>query len=142
MKLFKSLQFVLFLLPILAYADTAKTTETTASTGLLQILSALIFVIFLLLFAAWALKRISPSINNHKVSVKVVGGTSIGHREKIMVIEVANQWIVVGVTANQINTLSTMEKIDMTPENITTTPTTSFAHWLKKTIDQRRKAST
>lgn len=142
MKLFKLLHVVFFLLPLLAHAETVRTTETSASTGLLQILSALIFVIFLMLFAAWALKRISPNINNHKVNVKVVGGTSIGHREKIMVIEIANQWIVVGVTANQINTLSTMEKIEIEPENIPASSATPFSHWLKKTIEQRRKATT
>lgn len=138
MKLIKSLYFLFFFVPALAQAQT---TSTPASTGLLQILSALVFVIFVMLAAAWAFKRISPINNNNKVTVKVVGGTNIGHREKIMVIEVANQWIVVGVTANQINTLSTMEKIEIEPENVTTSSATPFSHWLKKTIDQRRNAS-
>ena len=138
MKLIKFFTFLYLFAPLMVHADT---TSTTASTGLLQILSALVFVIFIMLAAAWAFKRISPINNNNKVNVKIVGGTNIGHREKIMVIEVANQWIIVGVTANQINTLTTMEKIDVEPENITTTSATPFSHWLKKTIDQRRNAS-
>lgn len=138
MKLLKYSYSIFFFVPLMAKAET---TNTTASTGLLQILLALTFVIFIMLAAAWAFKRISPISNNHKVNVKVVGGTNIGHREKIMVIEVANQWIVIGVTANQINTLSTMEKMDIAPEIAATSSVTPFSSWLKKTIDQRRNAS-
>jgi flagellar protein FliO/FliZ len=58
-----------------------------------------------------------------------------------MVVEVADQWIVVGVTANQINTLSTMPKQEkLVEESTSTAPENQFSTWLKRTVAKRSES--
>ena len=129
---------LLLLLPASAIAQTAQAATVSPSTGLLQIFLALAVVIAIMLALAWMVKRIGPIASGHKLPVKVIGGISIGNRERVMVIEVADQWLVLGVTAQQINTLASMPKQDLPANDTGATPMTApFADWLKKTIEKR-----
>jgi flagellar protein FliO/FliZ len=129
------LSLLLTFCPIFAYAQGA---AVSPSTGLMQIFLALAFVIGLMLLAAWLLKRVGPIGNAQKVPVKVVGGVNIGNRERIIIVEVADQWLVLGVTAQQINTLSTMQKQESTlVETATNTKENQFSDWLKKMLEKR-----
>ena len=40
--------------------------------------------------------------------MKVVSSTSVGQRERVVVVEVAGQWLVLGVTPQNIHTLHTL----------------------------------
>lgn len=127
-----------------AIASTAAAAETAAispATGLLQIFLGLIAVLTLMGVAAWFFKKIGPVNTGNKIPVKIVGGVSVGNRERIMVVEVADQWIVVGVTANQINTLSTMQKQEkLIEESTSTAPENQFSTWLKRTMAKRSES--
>jgi flagellar protein FliO/FliZ len=127
------------------------------STGsLFQVLFGLVAVLALMAAAAWALKRFGVAKNNSGTSVKIVGGISIGTRERILVVEVANQWIVVGVTPGRISTLSSMPKQEQAPEQMRLQENAgaesggmpanepaakNFASWLKQTIEKRNDKS-
>jgi flagellar protein FliO/FliZ len=127
-----------------AFTATATAAETTAispTTGLLQIFLGLVAVLALMGVAAWFFKKIGPVNTGNKIPVKIIGGVSVGNRERIIVVEVADQWIVVGVTANQINTLSTMQKQEkLTEETTLTAPENQFSTWLKRTMTQRTES--
>jgi flagellar protein FliO/FliZ len=124
-------------------AAAAETAAVSPTTGLLQIFLGLIAVLALMLVAAWFLKKIGPVTSGNKVAVKVVGGVNLGNRERIMVVEVANQWIVVGVTAHQISTLSTLQKQEQ-EQIITQEPVigseNQFSTWLKRTLEKRNES--
>jgi flagellar protein FliO/FliZ len=112
------------------------------TTGLLQIFMGLIAVLAFMAVAAWFLKKLGPVSKGKMLAVKIVGGVSLGHRERVMVIEVADQWIVLGVTASQINTLSTMPKQEkLSQEHLTTLPENQFSTWLKRHMDKRTPQS-
>ena len=116
----------------------AEQTAISPTTGLLQIFLGLAAVLALMAFAAWAFKRIGPVTSGNKVPVKIVGGVNVGNRERIMVVEVADQWIVVGITASQINTLSTMPKqANLVEQQDDAQPVNQFSTWLKRTMDKR-----
>lgn len=115
----------------------AQTKTVSPTTGLLQIFLALAFVIALMLVAAWLFKRIGPIANGHSLQMKVIGGLNIGNREKIMVVEVADQWLVLGVTAQNINTLATLPKQEIPSTETNQAVPNSFADWLKKNLDKR-----
>jgi flagellar protein FliO/FliZ len=127
----------------LSFFSSASATEANSvqpSTGLLQIFMGLIAVLALMAVAAWLLKKIGPVTNGSIVPVKVVGGVSLGNRERVMVIEVAGQWIVVGVTASNINTLTTLQKPENSDQLIPgALPENQFSIWLKRTIDKRNQ---
>lgn len=64
----------------------------------------LLILIGLILICGWLLKRVSTNRNSAH-PVRIVGTTSLGQRERIVIIEVKEQWLVLGVTANQISKL-------------------------------------
>jgi len=65
--------------------------------GLVQLMFELITVLALLAGALWAVKRMGGRRLAAGSLVNVIGGVSVGSRERVMVVEVADQWIVIGV---------------------------------------------
>ncbi|MGB9988690.1 flagellar biosynthetic protein FliO [Pseudoduganella rhizocola] len=111
----------------------------SAVGSLLQTVLALAVVLGLLVGLAWLLKRFGPRHITGGTTVKLVGALSVGARERILVIEVGEQWIVVGASPGRMNALSTMPRQETPegPDATTTVPTANFAEWFKQTIDKR-----
>lgn len=119
-------------------AHSATVPGANASTGnLTQILLGLLAVLALMAAAAWLLKRFGPRQFSGNAVVKIVGGVSVGTRERILVVETAGQWIVVGVTPGRINALATMPRQEMPLDPESTPITKNFSEWLKQTIEKR-----
>jgi flagellar protein FliO/FliZ len=119
-----------------------------SSTGsLLQTLFALIVVLAVLGALAWFLKRYGPKVAGGNAHLRVVGSLNLGGRERIVVVEVGNEWIVVGASPGRINALATMPRQDVQNNesggaHAALAPHApaahSFADWLKQTIDKRK----
>jgi flagellar protein FliO/FliZ len=110
-----------------------------ASAGsLLQVLLGLFVVLGLMAGAAWMLRRLGLARTATTASaVKVIGGVNIGSRERILVVEVADQWIVVGVAPGRVNTLSTLPRQEILPMPESNPVAKNFATWLKQTVEKR-----
>jgi len=131
----------------------AKAAESAATAGnLFQVLFGLVVVLGLMGGIAWLLKRHGGVRMNAAAPVKIVGGIPVGNREKILVVEVADQWIVVGVAPGRITTLATMPRHDRSASQGdpaiaaafgdaaatgATPPAKTFSAWLKQTIEKR-----
>jgi flagellar protein FliO/FliZ len=122
-------------------AMTIPTPQPTSSAtgGLLQTTFALLFVLALLLGGAWFVKRFGPkNFGGGNSPVKLVGSLSLGTRERILVVEVGDQWIVVGASPGRINQLATMPRQANADAAVPATlQTANFADWFKQTIDKR-----
>jgi flagellar protein FliO/FliZ len=94
-------------LPAVA-ADTAVGTVDRASG--LQAILGFAAVLALLAAAAWILKRVGVSRSHGGSLVKIVGGVSVGGRERVLIVEAADQWIVVGVAPGRVTALTTMPR--------------------------------
>jgi flagellar protein FliO/FliZ len=118
-------------------------TASTASPGaggLLKTIMALMLVLGLLAGLAWLMKRYGPKMSGGSANLRVVGALNLGGRERIMVVEVGDQWIVVGAAPGRVNALHTMlrQETDLTPAAAHgAIPANNFSDWLKKTIDKR-----
>ena len=118
-------------------------TSSTASPGaggLLKTIMALTLVLGLLAGLAWMMKRFGPKMSGGSANLRVVGALNLGGRERIMVVEVGDQWIVVGAAPGRVNALHTMprQEADLTPAAAHgAIPANNFSDWLKKTIDKR-----
>lgn len=119
----------------------------SSTNSLLQTLFALILVLAVLGALAWFLKRYGPKVGGGNANLRVVGSLNLGGRERIMVVEVGNEWIVVGASPGRINALATMPRQDgqngdSGGTNAALAPhgpaAHSFADWLKQTIDKRK----
>jgi flagellar protein FliO/FliZ len=122
---------------------TPQATAPSAGGGLLQTSLALLFVIGLMLGLAWLTKRFGPkNFGGGNSNVKLVGSLSVGTRERILVVEVGEQWIVVGASPGRMNALATMPRQDSAeaaqPAGLASSaPGANFAEWFKQTIEKR-----
>jgi flagellar protein FliO/FliZ len=112
--------------------------------SLLQTILALVLVLALLAGLAWAAKRYGPRMAGGSANLRMVGALNIGGRERIMVVEVGDQWIVVGASPGRVNALATMPKGDAAGNPSASASlaghapsASSFSDWLKQTIDKR-----
>ncbi|MYN44244.1 flagellar biosynthetic protein FliO [Pseudoduganella sp. FT93W] len=111
-----------------------------SSGGLLQTTMALLFVLAVLVGLAWLLKRFGPKhLTGSQRHIKLVDSLNLGARERILLLEVGEQWIVVGASAGRMNALTTLPRQELPPELASpdSTAKPNFAAWLKQTIEQR-----
>ena len=82
-----------------------------SAAAILQMLFGLALIVGLLFFAAWFLRRLNGGRGfGNSGPLRLVGGLMIGTRERIVLIEVEDTWIVVGIVPGQIRTLHTLPK--------------------------------
>jgi len=62
-----------------------------------------------ILLGGWLISRLGARPGGTREVVKVIGGTRLGQKEKVMVVEVRGRWLVLGVTAQQVTCLSELE---------------------------------
>jgi len=117
-------------------APSTATTAPSSAGGLLQVMFGLLVVLGLLAGALWFLKRMGGGRFAPGSVVKIIGGVSVGNRERVMVVEVADQWIVIGVAPGRVSTLASMPRQD-TPAAQPTPGVPNFSAWLKQTIEKR-----
>jgi flagellar protein FliO/FliZ len=110
-----------------------------ATPSLWGTLLALVFVLALLMGLAWFMKRYGPRGGGAAAHLRVVSSLSLGGRERILVVEVADQWIVVGASPGRVNLLTTMAKQEGAepPAGMGANVPSGFADWLKQTLEKR-----
>lgn len=112
----------------------------SAAGSLVQTVVALGFVLAILVGLAWMLKRFGPKNITGGTAVKLVGALSVGARERILVVEVGDQWIVVGASPGRMNALATLPRQQTDPADLVRQqplPATNFSEWFKQTIEKR-----
>jgi flagellar protein FliO/FliZ len=118
---------------MLAVEAQAADTTNHASTGMFKMIMGLAVVLLILAVISWAVKKYMPGISQQTSVIRVVGGTSLGTREKVVVLEVAGRWIVVGVGAGQMTALADLEagEVSASSQQSPMASTQNFASWLK-----------
>jgi flagellar protein FliO/FliZ len=100
----QSLGLALIGLPVPALAA-----ESTLGAGL-QALLGLGIVLALIAACSLFLKRMTPGRFGRTGLLKPVATVAVGPRERIVIVELGDTWMVVGVTATQITPLHTLPK--------------------------------
>ena len=93
-----------FSLPSWAVPEVSK-----SDLSLLPVISSLLVVIAVILILAMGLKKFNLGFPGSR-AIKVVSALSLGTRERVVVIEVNGKQHVLGVTAQQINHLFTLDE--------------------------------
>lgn len=136
--MFRSLPFLL--LPFAACAADAEA-PGISSGSYLQALLALLLIVGLLLGSAWMARKLSGGKAFGQRGMNVVGGVALGPRERIVLVEVGDTWLVVGIVPGQIRTLHRMPKGSGPAGDSPATPSeTAFSHWLKAISERRGNA--
>lgn len=126
-------------LPLLARAADAvvPAPAVSAAGSLLQVFIGLVAVLLLIAGTAWVAKRFGVTRGGASNVLQVINSTSVGARERVVVIEVGESWLVVGVASGSVNTLMTLPRGEIRA----TTPSTfnaGFAASLQQLIEKRR----
>jgi flagellar protein FliO/FliZ len=126
---------------VVAHPPLPSPVSTVGSGSILQIIFSLLLVLAAIVLVAWLLKRMNVTRQGPGNLLKVIGGVAIGQRERVVLVEIENTWLVVGVGPGQIRTLHTLQKSDHveagTPIAAQAIP---FNAWLKKFIEKRDAA--
>jgi flagellar protein FliO/FliZ len=106
--------------------------------SMLQFALGLGIVLGLIVAAGWFMKRfqVGPSASG---LVTVVAGTAVGQRERVVVVEIGDTWMVLGVAPGRVSALHTMPRGVVASQQFPTPGTPAgFAGWLKQTMEKRR----
>ncbi len=108
---------------------------TPGPAGMLQMLPGLGLVLALILVLAWLAKRSGVGRAAIGGALFIVADKSVGARERVVVVEIAGQWLVLGVAPGQVRTLTQMARPEQTgadaPEGVAKPP---FAAWLERAL--------
>ncbi len=108
---------------------------------MLQFALGLALVLGLIVAAGWLMKRFSigPSASG---LVRVVAGAAVGQRERVVIVEVGDTWMVLGVAPGRVSPLHTMPRGEMSavssPHSQAQGTPAGFPGWLKETMEKRR----
>ncbi|HEX7640988.1 MAG TPA: flagellar biosynthetic protein FliO [Burkholderiaceae bacterium] len=102
-----------------------------------KVLLGLVVVLGAMAGALWLMKRSGIGPAQGGGAVRVVGGVSVGNRERVLVLEVADQWIVVGVAPGSVNALANLPRQEQFATAAVQPQAGQFAAWLKQKIDKR-----
>ncbi|WP_315131141.1 flagellar biosynthetic protein FliO [Achromobacter marplatensis] len=104
-------------------------------SSLLRVIIGLVLVVAAILVSAWLAKRAGLTQRGGGNLLKHVASLPVGARQSIVVVEVDNTWLVVGVSPNQISTLHTLPAGQL-PEG-SPLPAAAFAAKLGQALKRR-----
>lgn len=130
------LRFILLLLPLTAAAAAESPPPGVGLGSYVQAGVALALIVSLLGGAAWLARKVLGGKGFGQGGMRVVGGVALGPRERIVLLEVGEEWLVVGIVPGQIRTLHRLPKGDLAAAE-TLPADRPFAQWLQN-ISERR----
>lgn len=102
-----------------------------------KMLLPLLLVLGLIVLAAKLLQHLQTPRQNNLSLMTIQAAISVGPKERVVLVKVADQWLVLGVAPGQVNTLMTLTEPVIQAENNATINTTFAKSWL----DRYRSAS-
>jgi flagellar protein FliO/FliZ len=102
---------LLVLASSLCRAEVAGESVPGISAGqIVTVIAGLIFVLVLVFGCGWLVKRFSGMPSARTGTIKVISVLPVGSRERLALVEVGGKQLLLGVTAQQINTLHTFDE--------------------------------
>jgi flagellar protein FliO/FliZ len=104
----------------LAYAQSstppaAASDSAAVGPSLGPLLLAMLLVVALIPVAIWMLKRLGPAQHAQVAGLKIVAQLPLGPRERIVVLEAGERWLLLGVTPTTITRIGTLPKGEQPP---------------------------
>jgi flagellar protein FliO/FliZ len=99
--------------PALAHAGDGASrlpAEPMSFDGFLQMALGLMLVLALIVLAAWLLRRFSPLTATAHGALRVIGGISLGQRERVVLMQVGAKQILLGVAPGRVQALCVLDE--------------------------------
>jgi flagellar protein FliO/FliZ len=98
------------LIPAVAHAEASSALDLS---GIFQVLLGLAVVLALLFASLWLLKRLAAPRGVAAGFMKVITATAVGTRERVVVVEVGDTWLILGVAPGSVTPLHHMPRQDI-----------------------------
>jgi len=116
-------------------SDRVRKESPEASSEALTVSLGLIFILILIFSLAWFMRKIGYSNISGQGQLQLLATMNLGQKEKIALIQVGKQQLLVGITATQINTLHILdESLEATESQGTEPGDNNFAKKLSDTL--------
>lgn len=136
----QALVFLSLIFPSLLHAkDVSPAAPAPVFGGVLQVGLALLLVIAAIAATAWLLRRFGPAHLAGGSAMRIVGGVMLSQRERLVLVEIGETWLVVGVAPGQVSAVHSMPRpaqSELPPQSL---PQTGFAERLQETWRKRGK---
>jgi flagellar protein FliO/FliZ len=121
--------------PLSAFAADAAPTPGVSLATTLQAFAGLALILGLFIGAAWLLRRMNGgSFMAGHGPLRTICSLPVGARERIVLVEIEDTWLVVGVAPGEVRTLHVMPKGAIAKE---TPADNQFGQWLKQFREPR-----
>ena len=112
---------------------------SNSSGGIWQVVLGLAVVLVAIGGAAWLIRRFVPGQIGAGGVLKMVGGMMVGPKERLVLVEIGETWLLLGVTAGQVNTLHSMPKPLDSDTSVETFNEHAFPVWLKRAMQRSKR---
>lgn len=123
---------LLFPLQTLAQSELAKGSSTLGGHEMLRLASGLLLVVLLIIVLAWIVRRLNQAGIGVSGAFRIMACSSLGPREKIMLVKAGERYLLLGVTSGSINTLHDFG--EALPPGFQTETHNAFADLLKQVM--------
>ena len=83
--------------------------------GLLRATLGLALVLALIFAVGWLMRRIAPARGGAHGPLRIVGMQALGTRERVVLVEVGEQWLLVGVAPGSVRGIATLPRGELPP---------------------------
>lgn len=117
--------------PALSVAAAEAAAPGVSVGTMLQTFAMLALLLALFVGAAWLTRRLNGGrgLIGGQGPLRIVGALALGPRERILLVEVEDTWLVIGIAPGQMRTLHTLPKGNLPPP--ATVGDGQFGQWLK-----------
>ena len=112
--------------------------EPLSSPYLLKLTGGLIMVVLVIFVLAWVVKKFNLNQQSQSGLIRIIAGLSIGTRDRIVLIQVGEEQILLGLTPGHIEKLHTLAvPLETSAEPL---ETASFATRLNRLMGERKES--
>ncbi len=119
----KSILYTVLLIPSQIMAqqagDKPVAVDPVSSSYLIELSFGLLVVVGLVFFLAWLVKKMQLVQSSNNGLIKIVSAISVGQRERIALIQVGEEQLLIGLTPGRIDKLHTLQKAIETGDQAT-----------------------
>ncbi|MCK9387824.1 MAG: flagellar biosynthetic protein FliO [Sulfuritalea sp.] len=107
---------------------------TDLGGSLWQLLFGLAAVLALMIGSLWVLKKLVAKRGESAGLLRVVAGTAVGTRERVVIVEVGSTWLVLGVAPGRVSALAEVprQSVAAQPVSPDSSSGAGFSDWLRK----------
>ncbi len=118
-------------------ANTPGMADPDITMSLLKVAGGLLLVILAILGSAWFYRRFGNVTNINHEALRIIGGVSMGQKEKVVLMQVGEEQLLLGVSPGRIQTLHVLPK-PIETQSLPETGDKKFAVQLTEALKNRK----